>query len=97
MSSLIRAARHGEFAEVPPLASVVANFSKYAKVGLSRVDLNKVGAVGTHERNYCLDTSHPHIVEDDVAANCAEWGVQIEVDENIIEAMVAINENDSES
>ena len=80
--------------EVIPLTRVVADSLKHANVGFGGADFNKVCAIGAHKGNYGLDTSHPHIVEDDVAAEWAERGVQIKVYEHIIEAMVAIDEND---
>ena len=53
--------------------------------------------ISTQEGYYGLEAAYPYIVENDVATNSAEWGVQVEVHEHIIEAVVAINENDLKS
>jgi hypothetical protein len=74
---LTRSARHGEFVKVRLLANVVADSLKHANVGFADSDLNKVRAISAHKGNYGLDTSHPDIVEDDVAADCAERGIRI--------------------
>ena len=93
LSSSTRGSRHSEVAKVRPLASVVSDSLKYAYVGFTGSDLNEIRAISEHECRYCLDTAHPHIVKDDVAADCAERRIKIKVHEHIIKTMIAINEN----
>ena len=72
---LRRDRRHGEFTKISPLARVIADSLKHANPGFSSAYFNKVGSITAHEGNCGLDTTHPHIVEDDVAADCAERSV----------------------
>ena len=72
---LRRAKRYGEFTKISPLAGVIADSLKHANPGFSSAHFNKVGPITAHEGNCGLDTTHPHIVEDDVAADCAERSV----------------------
>jgi len=83
--------------KVSPLARVIADFLKHANPGFSTAYFNKVGSIAAHEGDCGLDTTHPHIIEDDVAADCAKRSVQVEVYEHIIEAMVAVDENNFKS
>jgi len=88
---------HGEFLEVIPLAKVVTDSLKNANVGFIDGEFDKVSAICAQEGNYGLDAAHPQVVEDNAAADCAKRCVKIKINENSIEAMVAIDENEIES
>jgi hypothetical protein len=69
---------------------------KHADIGFEGSDLDKIRTVREDECGDCLDTAHPHVVKDDVAADPAQWGIQVEIDEHIVKAMVAIDKDDVE-
>jgi hypothetical protein len=87
------ATSYGKFVKVIPLTLVVANSSENGHIAFNGRELKKVGAICAHESSYGSDTGHPHVVEDDVATDCAERGIKAEINENIIKEMAAINEN----
>ena len=79
-----------------PFAPVIGDAPEDAEISAGRLELGKVFPVVPDEGCDRLDAFQPHVVEHDQAAGIAELGCEVEIDQDVVEAVEAIDEDESE-
>jgi hypothetical protein len=85
-----------EVDEMRPVAPVIGDTPENADVFAERRDLGEVVAIVPDKGGYRLDAFQPHIVEHNQTAGLAELLGEVEIDKDVVEPVVAIDEDEAE-